>query len=95
MATPTPFSALTGGAWQVQNPLAQQQSASIPGTLSPFWGPSAASQSPAAATAQNLRTQLAASPPSQLVIAGTRMTTDVAAQFCLGLGLLLVVLTHH
>lgn len=96
MATPTPFAALGNSAWQVPNPLAQRQSTGIPGTLTPFWGQqSQPTQSATAAAAQNLRTQLAATPPSPFVLAGLRTTTDVAAQFCLGLALLLVILTHH
>lgn len=96
MATPTPFSALSGSAWQVPNPLAQQNGTGIPGMLSPFFGQQQApTQSPSAAASQNLRSQLAAAPPSPFVLAGLHTTTDVAAQFCLGLGLLLLVLTHH
>ncbi|KAK9816137.1 hypothetical protein WJX74_006977 [Apatococcus lobatus] len=95
MATPTPFSALTQNTWQIPNPIAQQQASSLPGSLSPFWGGAGASQSQSAAAAQNLRTQLAASPASPMVMAGTRMTMDIAAQFCLGLALLITILTHQ
>ncbi len=95
MATPTPFSALTQSTWQIPNPLAQQPGGALPGSLNPFWGAQGGSQSQSAAAAQNLRAQLAASPPSPAVAAGTRMTVDMAAQFCLGLALLVTVLVHQ
>ena len=95
MATPTPFSALTQSTWQIPNPIAQQSASSIPGTLSPFWGASGPSQSQSAAASHNLRAQLAASPASPAIMAGTRMTMDIAAQFCLGLALLITIMVHQ
>ena len=99
MATPTPFSALqlSSNSWQVPNVLAQKQAAGpLPGAMNPFWGTSQPSQSQAAATSQHVQSQLAASlAPSTYTVAGTRLTMDIAGQFCLGLGMLLAILLHH
>ena len=96
MASPTPFSALPRTTWQVPNMVAQKQSTNgLPGMMTPFWGASVPSQSPSAATANHIGAQLAQSSSPAVVIAGTRMTMDIAGQFCLGLGLLLLILMHH
>lgn len=93
MATPTPFSALSSSqAWQIPNPMAS--TGGLPGAMTPFWGAPAPSQSQSAMQAQNLRNQLAVSPASPALLANTRMTLDVAGQFCLGLALLVTILTH-
>lgn len=95
MATPTPFAALAnkGMPWQISNPQVPQQT-SIPGTMTPFWGTVPSSQSRTAAAAQGLQSQLATSPASPSIIAATRVSMDLIAQFCLGLALLVTVISN-
>ena len=100
MVTPTPFAQLpSAGAIQIPNPFASASNG-LPGNMNAFYGSQSASSnmntstSPTAQAAQALNGQLAVPPASAGAVLGTRMTMDMTAQFCLGLALLLCVLTH-
>lgn len=87
MATPTPFASLSGAYANTM-----QMQAPLPGTMAPFWGNPSTSQSITASQAKKLENQLAMSPASPALVASTRQTMDLVAQFLLGLAILVTML---